>query len=375
MGKKNYETIIVGGGISGLACARRLSEKGKEFLLISNDIGGRILSSQDGAANLGAFFVCSDYYNFLKFAKKRDRIRLSDFCFHESNKNFVFYNPILLRYLFQMIKALRYLYKFRRAFRNLRKTCEKISQKNAIENDSFLYDLYMENAVDFIKRIHIENGTEKYLSKGLYSTTFSNINEMNAFSFLEFCLPLITPIYTFYFEKDKMIKPFMDSINYDFVVDISYNKGLYKIKTKKDIIKSKNIVLATEINWSKNIAGINKTNLNVSTNMYYIKGKANRIISRKRYHLFNPSSNVQAIADLNNDSFLLYYKNKKPPLDLYFNRFEIVESKTWNYAGTINGHNLIECKRGRNMYLIGDYNIAGLEEAFITGLFAANQLI
>jgi len=27
------------------------------------------------------------------------------------------------------------------------------------------------------------------------------------------------------------------------------------------------------------------------------------------------------------------------------------------------------------MFLIGDYNIAGLEESYITGLFAANQII
>ena len=27
------------------------------------------------------------------------------------------------------------------------------------------------------------------------------------------------------------------------------------------------------------------------------------------------------------------------------------------------------------MYVIGDYNIAGLEESFITGLYAANQII
>ena len=79
MVKKSYETIIVGGGISGLACARLLSENGKDFLLISKDIGGRILTSPDGNANLGAFFVCKDYHHFLKFAKIKDQIRIRDF--------------------------------------------------------------------------------------------------------------------------------------------------------------------------------------------------------------------------------------------------------------------------------------------------------
>ena len=70
MVKNSYETVIVGGGISGLACARRLIEKGRDFLLISEDIGGRILTSKDGDANLGAFFVYSDFYHFLKYVKK-----------------------------------------------------------------------------------------------------------------------------------------------------------------------------------------------------------------------------------------------------------------------------------------------------------------
>ena len=69
MTSKVFDTIIIGAGISGLACARRLQQSDEDFLVISKDIGGRILISDDGLVNYGAFFVCSDYSNLLKYVK------------------------------------------------------------------------------------------------------------------------------------------------------------------------------------------------------------------------------------------------------------------------------------------------------------------
>jgi hypothetical protein len=372
--RKN-NTIIIGAGISGLACARTLCENNEDFLIISEDIGGRILTSSDGKVNYGAFFVCSDYFNLLKYVKLKSQIRLRDFCFHEKDQSYIFFQPKLIKYSFQFLKVLKLLYKFRKKLRKLRKKTVEISQKKAIEKDKFLHKLYMQNASDFVIEKNIESGTKTYLSKGLYSTTFSIIKEMNAFSFLQFSIPIITPIYRFTFEKEKMIQPFNNSIVKGRVKNVIYKNGEYKIKLNKQIFQSKNIVLATQINWSKKIAGIDKTNLPVSTNMLHIKASPKKIISRKSYHLFYPTSNVQAIADLKDGTYLFYYQDKQPDLKNYFNNPKILANKFWDPVGTINGHNLIESYRGKNMYLIGDYNIAGLEESYITGIYAAKQII
>jgi len=375
MKSKNFDTVIVGAGISGLACARRLCERGEDFLIISEDIGGRIHTSEDGTVNYGAFFVYSDYYNMLKFVKLKSQIRLRDFCFHEDDKTYVLFEPGFIKYSFQFIKVLKLLYKFRTAFRKLRKTCEIISQKEAIENDPFLFDLYMQNAADFVQKNSIENGTNKYLSKGLYSITFSAIHEMNSLTFMQFIISLITPIYKFKFEKDRMTQPFKENITIGHVDDLIYKNGYYKIKTNGNFIQSKNIVLATQIDWSKRFAGVKKINLPVDAHMIHVKGSPKNIISKKDYQLFGPPSNVHSIANLKDGTFLFYYKNKQPSLNNYFYNPQIIAKKDWNLVGTINGHTLIESNRGNNMYLIGDYNLAGLEEAFITGIFAANKII
>jgi len=375
MASKEFPTIIVGAGISGLACASHLSEKNEDFLIISKDIGGRILTSSDGTANYGAFFVCSDYYHVLKYVKIKYEIKLRDFCFHEKDRTYILFEPSLIPYSFQFLKILKILYKFRKKFRRFRIVTEKISQKKAIENDSFLYKLYMQNASDFVKEKKLESGTDRYLSKGLYSTTFSKIDEMNAFSYLQFLLPLITPIYTFTFEKEKMIEPFKEKIKIGPVLDVKFSNESYKVKCDKDTYKSKNIVLATQINYSKKYANIKETNKSVSTNMVHIKGKPKKIISRKGYQVFCHPSNTQAIANLKDGTYLFYYKYTRPKLEKYFFKPKIIGHNFWDPAGTINGHNLIESNRGNKMFLIGDYNVAGLEESFITGIFAANQII
>ena len=109
--------------------------------------------------------------------------------------------------------------------------------------------------------------------------------------------------------------------------------------------------------------------------MLHIKGSPKSIIAKKEYQLFSYPSNVQSIANLKDGTFLFYYKNKQPSLDRYFANPKIISHKHWNPVGTINGHTLIECNRGNNMFLIGDYNVAGLENAYITGMFAANKII
>ena len=175
--------------------------------------------------------------------------------------------------------------------------------------------------------------------------------------------------------SEKMIESFQDKILQKRATEVKYKNSKYKIRTKEGVYSSKNIVLATDIEWSKNIAGIKKTNKPVSTHMYHIKGTPKKNISNKRYQLFSPTNETQAIADLLDGTYLFYYKQKEPLLKNYFLKYEIIDSHFWDPAGTINGHNLIESIRGNNMFLIGDYNIAGLEESFITGTYAANKII
>jgi len=78
---KTCKTIVIGGGISGLACARTLADAKEDFLLISDELGGRMLTSKALTVDYGASYVTSAYKNVLKFVNKGERLKLSKIYF------------------------------------------------------------------------------------------------------------------------------------------------------------------------------------------------------------------------------------------------------------------------------------------------------
>jgi phytoene dehydrogenase-like protein len=80
------ETIIIGGGISGLACARRLHEAGREFLLITDRLGGRMFADELPMRNFGAAYVTRDYRHVLPFVGVGPRLRRRDAYFRDGDR-------------------------------------------------------------------------------------------------------------------------------------------------------------------------------------------------------------------------------------------------------------------------------------------------
>ena len=65
MKERIYETRIIGGGISGLSCARKLQDEGRDFLLISKELGGRMMTSRSLNMDYGAAYMTEDYKNLV----------------------------------------------------------------------------------------------------------------------------------------------------------------------------------------------------------------------------------------------------------------------------------------------------------------------
>ena len=129
---RRHETVIIGGGIAGLACARRLHDDRRPFLVITEDVGGRIRTSADGAVNLGAYYVRSDYSHVNRFADRGRRIKRRHILRGDEDGSFTRSDVPLLLHLPQTVRFLRLMRGFRRRYEAFKQDCLLVSQAQAI---------------------------------------------------------------------------------------------------------------------------------------------------------------------------------------------------------------------------------------------------
>lgn len=375
MKQENYQTIIIGGGISGLSCASELQKHKKKFLLISENIGGRILSSKDGNVNYGAYYVTKDYANVLPFVRLGDKICPLSVLFHNKKKGYTIISRNLFAHSLQFMKLLFYLYKFRRHYNAFKKRCAYIPQKQALSQDTFLFSLYNQKATTFIEQKRIKEIAYTYLAEMLSATTFLSIRKHTAFTFLQFCLPIIVPTFMFRFQEDNFIRGFKDKILIDVVVRVKKEKDFYALYTKMGRFFAKNVVIATPPSVTQALLSLKKIKKPVCVHMSHIKGVLKEIDELWQESVFMPSHEIFVIAKQLDGSFLVYSHTKSPPLYHYFSKYNIIKHIYWNPAFHLEGNALLETEYLPNLYITGDHNICGMEDAFISGLFVARQIL
>ena len=253
-------TIIVGGGVAGLACAHRLTQSGEtDFLLVSENLGGRVLTSADQQVNYGAFYVRSDYENLRPFVKLKRRIR--------SQSMFVRYRgewKSLLdfrtwKHTLSLLRFLWFLRKFRIRYAKFRRICEHTSQKVALSQDPWLEALFKRPAVETIEQLGIQFWTKCFLESLVRATAFLDIQEIFGCHFLACCLPITTPAYEFDFQLQRLIEPFQWAIRKAKVVRTTKTDDSWRVETDAgECFLGHNLVLATPLSVSQQLVQIDE---------------------------------------------------------------------------------------------------------------------
>jgi hypothetical protein len=113
----------------------------------------------------------------------------------------------------------------------------------------------------------------------------------------------------------------------------------------------------------------------VSGHTFLVIGDLRRPWSRATYSLFPDGRPTLAIARQQDGSTLFCSVHPHPDFDEYFDSWQVVEHRHWNPAFHLEGDALLEGEQAPGLYLIGDHNVCDLEDAYLTGVFAANQIL
>lgn len=375
--QRTYKTVIIGGGISGLGCVHKLMEHKSEFKIISPDIGGKILESESKTVEYGAYYVMSIYHNTTSFVEIGKRIDPTKLIFHKSNHNYKMFDKKIVTHFFQLMKLMFILRKFKKHYESFKIKCLYTSQINCLKDDAYLWGLYNSNADSFVKENHIKGIVYDYLAEVLHGTAFIPVKDLNAFEFLHFSLPLIVPVYEFNFKKQKAMSLIKNHWIKDKVIKIKNKNGKYYLLTKnKKNICCTNVVVATPPHISKKLLKFKQSLREpAKVYMFHLLGKIKPDWDKGEENLFDDKNRMLAIAHQRDNSYLFYTKEKKPNFNRYFFNYKIIKHKYWNPAFNIGGSNILEFNQGKNLFLIGDNNICGLEDSFIYGMYAANKIL
>ncbi len=368
-------TIIVGAGIAGLACARSLCDARRPFLMISEDVGGRIQRSQDGAVNLGAYYVRADYAHVNRYVRFGRRINALSTVRHDVDGAYTYWDRRLLLHLPQGIRFLRLLAQFYRRYRIFTANSVGMSQARAIRADPLLWDLYREPAEQFVRRHRINEIARTYLGPAVHGTAFTSLERLTAFPLLQLALPAIVPIYEFFFRFDLLQAGFEDAVLIDTVTRITPDVVGYRVETSRSgVFAADHVVVATPTDVAKRLLALGDVKNPVRAHMFQIKGNLRSPWAGAAISLFPGDHPTLAIAQQSDSSTLFCSQSERPDFDGYFSNWEVVEHKHWAPAFHLEGDALLECEQGPGLYLIGDHNVCGLEDAYITGLYAANKI-
>src|SRR5262245_23247453 len=163
------ETLIIGGGIAGLACARRLFDAGRDFLLVSDRLGGRMYAAPSGAP-FGAAYLTPDYRHVRRHIGLGPRIRRRDIHFLDGDRFRTALDARGLRRFGPLARLWAAVSAFRARLNRLRARAAFVCQAELLRQDDGLLRLAHEPAAALVRANGWEELDEIYTNPIVHST-------------------------------------------------------------------------------------------------------------------------------------------------------------------------------------------------------------
>lgn len=371
------QTIIVGGGMAGMSCALRLLERGEEFLLLTDGLGGRIKYIADQDVNYGAYFVMENYKHAQSIVAKDKRINPLDACFHKDEKTrfptLSFHTLASLPNFFRFLSA---LLEFRKHYEAYKQRCLEISQREAFSADPYMERLFHLPAADFIKEKKIEQVAEDYVSKFAYACTGADINAITALDFLNVSLGLLIPIHQLHFDQEAMAEKLGSHLVFDTVAEVAKaGDGYILTGNSGTTYQARNLVVAAPASVTQKLLNLPEIREACKLYVYHVEAELKPQYRKRGLNLFPSSWEFSLIARQKDGTYLIYSREREADLSKLCHKFKLIGFQEWNQAMYVYGSAYMEQTLDRGLYIAGDHNGLGLEPAAISGIYAANKIL
>jgi glycine/D-amino acid oxidase-like deaminating enzyme len=371
------KTIIIGGGIAGMSCAMRLLEADKDFLLVTENLGGRIQYSAQAGVNFGAYFVMSSYTHAKKILAHTTWINPADACFHNSDtERFSLLSLHTVKRLPELLRFLVVIQKFMRHYKLYKQRCLVMPQKSALEADPYMADLFVKPAVQFIRENRIENVANDYVAKFTYACTGFGADRFTALDFLNPSQGMITPIHRLKFDPEAVAQKLGSHLAFDSITGIERLEHGFRLNSKSGTkYQAENIVIATPASVTKELLHLPEIREASRFHVFHVRAELKPVYRRYGLNLFPPTSQFMLISREDDGTYLIYALDQNIDLYRVCEKFEVLATRTWEKAMYIHGGAFMEQQYGDCLYVAGDHNGLGLEPSAISGIYAANQII
>lgn len=307
------KTIIIGGGMAGMSCAMRLLEARQDFLLITENLGGRILYSETARVNFGAYFVMANYVNALKVLTRGAWISPLDACFHLSATE---HCPVLsghtLGLLPELLRFYRALWEFSRHYGPYKQRCLGQSQKAALAADPYMAEIFSMPAPEFARQKRFERAAAEYLSKFAYACTGASMEQITTLDFMNVCQGMIIPIFEIIFDPQTVTKKLGPHLVYDSITRVESREGWQTLTGQSgQVYQAENVVVATPAVVTRELLGLGEIRGASQLHVFHVKARLKAEFRHDCLNLFPYSFGLMLTVRQHDGTYLIYSREKE----------------------------------------------------------------
>jgi len=403
----DYQTIIVGAGCAGMNCALELQKAGSPYLMITDNVGGRICNDEERHMNYGAVFYFGSYHNMLDPEKNIIQSTvdvlpsLTQGCCHPDDDT---QWAALSGKTFGDLPSLWHYMKWMRDeflphYEQFKTNCETMQVSAALAADPFMDQLYHETADQMIERLNVKPIADDLVSMFAHACTGTPPQKLSALDYLNCVQPLtmhlpsmklVMCLKRFDFDSKGMQKRLGEGsgkLEIDTVESVAQTDGGWKVKTRQGAEYTCDyLVLATPADVSaqllKPVAAVPEIAVRNASVLYgyLIHGTVKDKYAHHTVHIFNEKTPIIYIAKRLDGDYEIFTEvdfeadgGKK--MDKYFDKWQVVGVKYWPKALFTNPNIVTDQNPAPGLILAGDQNGLGMEPAAISGVYAANKVL